>query len=92
MTRGQEFNLMSRTDYRLFRSHLNELPILNHGEVAKCAMKVADDYLDIGLGDCFTIGAALFFDVDVFTLNRKHFERVEGIRLYRPSNLPELFE
>ena len=73
MARGQEHNAMSRPDYVLFRSHLNELPVLNHGEIASFAMKIAANYPDTGLGDSFTIGAALFFDIEVFTLNRKHF-------------------
>lgn len=48
--------------------------------------KQLDKYVQLNHGDCFTIGVGLFFDIPIFTLNQKHFERVPGVRLYRPAN------
>gem|GEM_PF-6798052 len=59
---------------------------LNHGSCIELAVEACRLFPDTGLGDCFTIGVGLFFDIPIFTLNRKHFERMPGIRLYRPQN------
>lgn len=53
-------------------------------------MNVARRWPDTGVGDCYTIATALVFDVPIFTLNPKHFERVVGLNLYKPANYQEL--
>lgn len=40
---------------------------------------------DIGLADCLQAGICLRFDVPFATRNRKHFNRVAGLRLFDPA-------
>lgn len=41
---------------------------------------------DIGLADCLQAGICLKFDLPFATRNRKHFDRVEGLRLFDVAN------
>ncbi|UFH52686.1 type II toxin-antitoxin system VapC family toxin [Spirosoma sp. KNUC1025] len=89
--RGRIVDPISKSEFDAIRRQLDKYVQLNHGDCIELAVEVCRLYLDTGLGDCFTIGVGLFFDIPVFTLNQKHFERVAGLRLYRPSNY-ELLE
>ena len=89
-TRGQPANALTKQEFNRFRNELDKYAQLNHGDCAALAVETCRLFPDTGLGDCFTIGVALFFDVPVFTLNRKHFARVPGVRLYLPENYPLL--
>ena len=81
---------MSKSEFDQNRNRLNEFPLLNHPSIADTAVEVAKEFPDTGLGDCFTIGAGLVFDVPIFTLNPKHFRRVKGVQLYTPDNYQTL--
>lgn len=90
--RGLPFNPISRTEYERYRRRLDNSTILNSDGVSEEAIKVARRWPDTGVGDSYTIATALIFDVPVFTLNPKHFERVAGITLYKPDNYRELLK
>lgn len=51
---------------------------LRAGEVAATLRGAGQD---IGLADCLQAGICLKFDLPFATRNRKHFDRVEGLRL-----------
>jgi tRNA(fMet)-specific endonuclease VapC len=51
---------------------------LRAGEVAATLHAAGQD---IGMADCLQAGICLKFDLPFATRNRKHFERVEGLRL-----------
>lgn len=58
---------------------LNPASALRAGELAATLRGVGQD---IGLADCLQAGICLNFDVEFATRNRKHFDRVEGLRLF----------
>lgn len=89
--RGRSTDPITKSEFAAIRKQLDKYVQLNHGDCIELAVEASRLYPDTGLGDCFTIGVGLFFDIPIFTLNQKHFERVPGIRLYRPGNY-ELLE
>ncbi|GAB2557251.1 type II toxin-antitoxin system VapC family toxin [Spirosoma areae] len=89
--RGRTIDPITKSEFDAIRKQLDKYVQLNHGDCIELAVETCRLYPDTGLGDCFTIGVGLFFDVPIFTLNQKHFERVPGVRLYRPDNY-ELLE
>ena len=88
--RGRTTDPITKSEFDSIRKQLDKYVQLNHGDCLELAVEVSRLYPDTGLGDCITIGVGLFFDVPVFTLNQKHFDRVPGIRLYRPDNYARL--
>jgi len=90
LQRGLVKEPISRPDYERFRKSLDTYLILNSDSVSEQAIHIARRWPDTGVGDCYTIATALVFDVPVFTLNPKHFERVPGIVLYKPDNYTQL--
>lgn len=84
--RGRITDPITKSEFDTIRKQLDKYVQLNHSDCIELAVEVCRLYPDTGLGDCFTIGVGLFFEVPVFTLNQKHFERVPGVRLYRPDN------
>jgi predicted nucleic acid-binding protein len=88
--RGLISNPISRSEYDRYRSQLERYIILNSDGVSEQALAIARRWPDTGVGDCYTIATALVFDVPVFTLNPKHFERVRGLSLHKPDNYPDL--
>lgn len=84
--RGRAVDPITKSEFGTIRNQLDKYVQLNHGDCIELAVEACRLYPDTGLGDCFTIGVGLFFDIPVFTLNQKHFERVPGVRLYRPGN------
>lgn len=85
-------NPISRAEYERYRKQLDNYLILNSDGVSEQAMIVARRWPDTGVGDAYTIATALVFDVSIFTLNPKHFERVAGVELYSPDNYRHLLE
>lgn len=83
---------ISRAEYDRHRRRLENYIVLNSDGVSEQALDVARRWPDTGVGDAYTIGTALVFDVPVFTLNPKHFERMKGITLYKPDNYRQLLE
>jgi predicted nucleic acid-binding protein len=88
--RGRATDPITKSEFDTIRRQLDKYVQLNHGDCIELAVEASRLYPDTGLGDCFTIGVGLFFDIPIFTLNQKHFERVPGVRLYRPSNYASL--
>ena len=84
--RGRTTDSITKSEFTVIRGQLDKYIQLNHGDCTDLAVEACRLYPNTGLGDCFTIGVGLFFDVNIFTLNCKHFERVPGIRLYQPDN------
>lgn len=84
--RGRAIDPISKSEFDVIRKQLDKYVQLNHGDCIELAVETCRLYPDTGLGDCFTIGVGLFFDISIFTLNQKHFERVPGVRLYHPDN------
>jgi predicted nucleic acid-binding protein len=84
--RGRSIDPITKSEFDAIRKQLDKYVQLNHSDCIELAVETCRLYPDTGLGDCFTIGVGLFFDIPVFTLNQKHFERVPGVRLYRPDN------
>jgi tRNA(fMet)-specific endonuclease VapC len=78
---GADF-LARRDDIlRVVRSRtfpLDAASALRGGEVAATLRGAGQD---IGLADCLQAGICLNFDLPFATRNRKHFNRVEGLRL-----------
>lgn len=89
--RGRSKDLITKSGFDTIRKQLDKYVQLNHSDCTALAVEACRLYPDTGLGDCFTINVGLFFDIPIFTLNQKHFERIPGIRLYRPDNY-ELLE
>ena len=79
---GTDF-LARRDDIlRLVRSRtfpLDPASALRAGGVA-AALRAAGQ--DIGMADCLQAGICLNFDLPFATRNHKHFDRVEGLRLF----------
>lgn len=79
---GTDF-LARRDDIlRLVRSRtfpLDSRSALRAGEVAATLRRNGQD---IGLADCLQAGICLNFDLPLATRNRRHFERVDGLRLH----------
>lgn len=84
--RGRAIDPITKSEFDAIRKQLDKYVQLSHGDCIELAVETCRLYPDTGLGDCFTIGVGLFFDIPIFTLNHKHFERVPGVRLYRPDN------
>ncbi|GAB4022619.1 type II toxin-antitoxin system VapC family toxin [Spirosoma koreense] len=84
--RGRAIDPITKSEFDVIRKQLDKYIQLNHGDCIELAVETCRLHPDTGLGDRFTIGVGLFFDIPVFTLNQKHFERVPGLRLYRPDN------
>lgn len=59
---------------------------LRAGEVA-ASLRASGQ--DIGLADCLQAGLCLRHDLPFATRNRRHFERVDGLRLIDPSGRAE---
>jgi predicted nucleic acid-binding protein len=83
---------ISRAEYDRHRKRLENYIVLNNDGVSEQALEVARRWPDTGVGDAYTIATALVFDVPVFTLNPKHFERMKGIQLYKPDNYQQLLQ
>ncbi|MCX6215281.1 MAG: hypothetical protein NT073_12690 [Spirosoma sp.] len=83
---------ISRAEYDRHRKRLDNYIVLNSDGVSEQALEVARRWPDTGVGDAYTISTALVFDVPVFTLNSKYFERVKGITLNKPANYQELLQ
>ena len=83
---------ISRAEYDRHRKRLDNYIVLNSDGVSEQALEVARRWPDTGVGDAYTIATALVFDVPVFTLNPKHFERMQGIDLYKPDNYEQLLQ
>ncbi|MBO0939705.1 PIN domain-containing protein [Fibrella sp. HMF5335] len=83
---------ISRSEYDRHRHRLDKAIVLNNDGVSYEAMQIARRWPDTGVGDCYTIATALVFDVPIFTLNPKHFERVTGVTLYKTENYPLLLD
>lgn len=79
---GADF-LARRDDIlRLVRSRtfpLDSRSALRAGDVAAALRR---DGQDIGMADCLQAGICLNFDLPLATRNRKHFQRVDGLRLH----------
>jgi tRNA(fMet)-specific endonuclease VapC len=79
---GTDF-LTRRDDIlRLVRSRtfpLDPASALRAGELAAMLRGAGQD---IGLADCLQAGICLNFDLDFATRNRKHLDRVTGLRLF----------
>ena len=79
---GADF-LARRDDIlRLVRSRtfpLDPASALHAGEVA-ASLRAAGQ--DIGMADCLQAGICMNFDLPFATRNHKHFERVQGLRLF----------
>ncbi len=88
--RGRTIDQISRSEFDALRKQLDKYIHLNHSDCIELAVQASRLYPDTGLGNCFSIGVGLFFDIPVFTLNRTHFERIPGIRLYIPDNYEQL--
>lgn len=78
---GADF--LARRDDILRLVHSRTFPLdpgsaLRAGEVAATLRGAGQD---IGLADCLQAGICLKFDLPFATRNRKHFNRVEGLRL-----------
>lgn len=80
---GTDF-LARRDDIlRLLRSRtfpLDSRSALRAGEVAATLRRNGQD---IGLADCLQAGICLNFGLPLATRNRKHFQRVDGLRLHQ---------
>jgi predicted nucleic acid-binding protein len=83
---------ISRAEYDRHRKRLENFIVLNSDGVSEQALDVARRWPDTGVGDAYTIATALVFDVPVFTLNPKHFERMHGIQLYKSENYQLLLQ
>jgi tRNA(fMet)-specific endonuclease VapC len=78
---GADF--LARRDDILQLVHSRTFPLdpgsaLRAGEVAATLRSAGQD---IGLADCLQAGICLRFDLTFATRNRKHFNRVEGLRM-----------
>jgi tRNA(fMet)-specific endonuclease VapC len=78
---GADF--LARRDDILRLMHLRTFPLdagsaLRGGEVAAT---LRGNGQDIGLADCLQAGICVNFDLTLATRNRKHFDRVSGLRL-----------
>ncbi len=82
----------SWAEYDRHRKQLDNYIVLNSDGVSEQALAVARRWPDTGVGNSYTIGTALVFDVPVFKLNTKHFERMKGITLYEPANFRGLLQ
>lgn len=85
-------NPITRAEYDRHRRRADDYLILNSDGVSEQAMAIARRWPDTGVGDSYTIATALLFDVPVFTLNPKHFDRVTGLRLHKPDNYAQLMD
>lgn len=83
---------ISRAEYDRHRKQLENYVVLNSDTVSQQALEVSRRWPDTGVGDCYTLATALVFDVPVFTLNPKHFSRVQGVELYEPDNYDDLLK
>jgi predicted nucleic acid-binding protein len=90
--RGLRVNPFSRAEYDRYRHRLDSYIVLNSDGVSDLAMSIARRWPDTGVGDTYTVATALLFDIPVFTLNPKHFERIKGLLLYQPDNYSELLK
>ena len=84
--RGRATDPISKREFDAIRKLLDQYAQLNHGDCIDLAVEACRLFPDTGLGDCFTIGVGLFFDIPIFTLNHKHFARIPSVRLYQPDN------
>ncbi len=83
-----EFSIGSTPQNRQFTEELlARLPILPFDST--CVKTASEIYRDlkaknqlISLPDIFIVATAITHDIQLLTLNRKHFERVENLKLY----------
>lgn len=78
---GTDFLERSADILRLFRSRTLALDLqagLRAGEVSAALARVGRG---IGMADCLQAGICLRHDLPLATRNRRHFERVDGLRL-----------
>lgn len=79
---GTDFVVRRDDIMRLSRSRtfpLDRGSALRASEVATMLRRAGQD---IGMADCLQAGICLNLDLPFATRNRKHFERVEGLRLF----------
>ncbi|MDQ3153938.1 MAG: type II toxin-antitoxin system VapC family toxin [Actinomycetota bacterium] len=78
---GTDF-LARRDDIlRLFRSRTVPLDLASALRAGAVASALQERGTGIGLADCLQAGICLRHDLPLATRNRKHFERVDGLRL-----------
>jgi predicted nucleic acid-binding protein len=83
-----EFSIGSTPQNRQFTEELlQRLPVLPFDSI--CVKTAAEIYRDlkaknqlISLPDIFIAATAITHDIQLLTLNRKHFDRVENLKLY----------
>jgi tRNA(fMet)-specific endonuclease VapC len=78
---GTDFLARRHDILRLVRSRTFPLDPGSALRAGELATKLRGAGQDIGLADCLQAGICLNFDLPLATSNRKHFDRVEGLRL-----------
>lgn len=64
-------------------SALQTIPI--DRKVSLVAVELSKRYF-FGVGDILSAAVAIEYDLEIFTINRKHFRKIKGLDLYEPPN------
>jgi predicted nucleic acid-binding protein len=80
-------SLLTDKRFKEILAAIEDLPVL---EIDKYIARLAEDlgkrYYHIGVGDILTAATSINKDLEIFTINIKHFKPIKGVYLYTPPN------
>ena len=79
-------SLLNEKDYRSILFKINNLKVLQiDRKIASLAIELSKRYM-FGVPDLLTAATAICYELEIFTINTKHFKDIKGLNLYIPAN------
>ena len=79
-------SLLGESKYRKIVTEINLLPVIQiDRKIASLAIELSKRYM-FGVPDLLTAATAICYELEIFTINTKHFKDIKGLNLYIPAN------
>lgn len=87
ITVAEMYKGMRKEEYRKTKELLNLLKTYHiNKEISKKFFEVLTDYHNtIEIPDAFIASTALVYNIELYTLNKKDFDYIDGLKLYKPK-------
>ena len=79
-------SLLGESKYRKIVTEINLLPVVQMDrKISFLAIELSKRY-SFGVPDLLTAATAICYELEIFTINTKHFKDIKGLNLYIPAN------